>query len=343
VGIIARIPCHARQDVTSLIAHILYDAFEDLPERAAGMNSERISEVLNFKKRLPPVASVAHLHALSASTTDTERELARLVAQGKVRTVTIPGRGRGGTAIGDGVVLVEDWKRRLQEEEAIPEHVKQKYILLMDTHPTSRTVSVGTLSSSEVGTLVAAGFLTNPAALCSTTGQVFPRSTGTTDGAISRSGFQAATGSVAAAGGYGAIHDHGGGGSTLATRDTRPRPMDSSSPRDMTFSLPSTGAYLKLLSEARTHLLHLLKQLSPRYREVTRSSLEEKWNGNVMGDAISAAKRGRGEWVGALPGQTKRWKQFYGMRFEWILAECMGAGLVELFDTGSVGMGVRGL
>ncbi len=42
-----------------------------------------------------------------------------------------------------------------------------------------------------------------------------------------------------------------------------------------------------------------------------------------------------------LPGRTKKWKQFYGMRFEWVLEECLGTGVVELFETGSVGMGVR--
>lgn len=42
-----------------------------------------------------------------------------------------------------------------------------------------------------------------------------------------------------------------------------------------------------------------------------------------------------------LPARTKKWKSFWGMRFEWVLAECMGAGLVEVFETGSVGLGVR--
>ena len=95
----------------------------------------------------------------------------------------------------------------------------------------------------------------------------------------------------------------------------------------MTLSLPSTGVYLRLLTEARAHLLYLLKQISPRHREATAALLSEKWSGNVLGDPISQVKRARGDWSGVLPGKTKRWRDFYGMRFEWILAECVGAGL----------------
>jgi len=109
----------------------------------------------------------------------------------------------------------------------------------------------------------------------------------------------------------------------------------------MTLSLPSTGAYLKLLTETRAHLLALLKQLSPRYKEAAMNLLKEKWEGNTLNDAASMAKRARGEWSGVLPGKTKRWREFYGLRFEWVLEECVGSGLMELFDTGSVGMGVR--
>ena len=55
----------------------------------------------------------------------------------------------------------------------------------------------------------------------------------------------------------------------------------------------------------------------------------------------SVAKRMRGEFTGVLPGRTKKWKDLYGMRFRWVLEEAIGAGLIELFDTGSVGPGVR--
>lgn len=53
------------------------------------------------------------------------------------------------------------------------------------------------------------------------------------------------------------------------------------------------------------------------------------------------AKRVRGEFSGILPGRTKKYKDLYGMNFRWALEEALGAGLVEIFDTGSVGPGVR--
>ena len=110
----------------------------------------------------------------------------------------------------------------------------------------------------------------------------------------------------------------------------------------MTFALPGTVIYLKLLVAARQHFLQILKSVSPRHREATMEILKEKWEGNTPNDAVNRLKRERGEWGGVLPGKTKRWREFYGMRFECVLAECVGAGLVELFDTGAVGMAVRG-
>ncbi|GIZ49669.1 hypothetical protein CKM354_001269700 [Cercospora kikuchii] len=342
VGIIPRLPTVARQDATSLIRHALNNAFEDIPERAAGMNSQQIADTLQARARMPPIVSIAHLHALSTSTTATERELARLVAEGKVRKVTIPGRGKGGTAVGEGVVLVEDWVERiLREDVVLSKELKEQYVSLMREHPASQTVPVINVDQADIKSLVQAGFLTNPAALSSTVGNVFARPTGGPAGSIATAGHTAVTGTFAAVGGSGAIHDSGGGGSTLATQHNRTH--NNKVQPTMTFSLPGTGSYLKMLTEGRQHLLFLLKQLSPKFREATKDLLEEKWNGNVLGDEVSKAKRMRGEWSGVLPGQTRRWKQFHGLEFEWILAECLGSGLVELFDTGSVGMGVRAI
>jgi len=336
-------PKGIRQDVTSLIKYIQATLYDEIPDRAAGMNSERISEVLRFRRGLPPIVSLANLHALSRSSTETERELARLIAMGKVRKVTIPGRGRGGAAVGDGVVLVEDWVERVQEEPGLDDEVKEKYVGLLQAHRTSSTAPMATLSDLEERALVSSGFFTSPAALSASLGNLFAvPGTSNSLATVSSAGSRAATGTLAAIGGYGAIHNSGGGGSMLATRDTRPSNLIRSKEREMTFSLPAMGAYLKLLVAARQHLVHLLKTLSPKYKEATLDMLKEKWDGNTPNDAISRLKRERGEWSGVLPGKTKRWREFYGMRFECVLAECAGSGLVELFDTGSVGMAVRG-
>ncbi|KAK5122396.1 hypothetical protein LTR85_003980 [Meristemomyces frigidus] len=332
-------------DVVSLTRHIQATTWEDVPDRAAGMNSERISEVLRFRERLPRIVSVAHLHALSASSTQTERELARLVAQGVVRKLTIPGRGKGGAAVGEGVVLVDDWKSRIREESSLAEGLREKYIALMDANPTSPTTPTTLLTSDEIPQLVTLGYLTSPAALSSGPGNLFAAPGTSSLLNVSSAGTKAATGTLAAIGGRGAIHDSGGGGSALATQDNRrsgPSHTTRLTHQQMTFSLPGTGAYLKLLTEARQHLLFLLKQLSPRYKEAARELLREKWEGNTLNDATSRLKRARGEWSGVLAGKTKKWREFYGVEFEAVLAECVGSGAVELFDTGSVGVGVRG-
>lgn len=336
-------PARIAQDVQTLVRYIHANTFEPIPDQAAGMGSGRISEVLRFRQRLPRILSVAHLHALSSSPTATERELAALMARGTVRKVVIPGRGKGGAAVGEGVVLAEDWKSRVREEDSLPDEVKEKYLALMDANPTSQTTQTPTLSKDEVRDLVQHGFFTSPAALSANLSNLFAAPGTSSLSAISTAGHQAPTGSLAAIGGIAAIHDSGGSGSMLATSSTRPSALNKVAGQTMTFSLPSTGAYLKLLTTARIHLLTLLKQLSPRHREATWDFLREKWDGNAGNDAASKRKRERGEWSGVLPGKTRKWREFWGLRFEWVVEEAVGSGLVEVFDTGVGVWAVRAL
>ena len=98
--------------------------------------------------------------------------------------------------------------------------------------------------------------------------------------------------------------------------------------------------HIKLLVDARNHLLGIIKKT--KFKETPLDMLRERWDGGVVTNTQqSERKKARSEFAGVLPGRTKKWKQFYGMRFEWILEECVGAGLVELFETGSVGRAVR--
>ena len=84
----------------------------------------------------------------------------------------------------------------------------------------------------------------------------------------------------------------------------------------------------------------LLKR-SPQ-REAPLYLLRDRWDGAIETDkSFHVAKRVRGEYAGILPGRTKKWKELYGMSFRWVLEEAIGSGLVEVFDTGSVGPGVR--
>lgn len=191
---------------------------------------------------------------------------------------------------------------------------------------------VDSFSSSEILALRNAGFLVSPG--------IFRRSSVPTTAAsrlapasISRQ----ASGTVAAAGGQAAFDSLGGIGSARGGGpDSGPRPTGT----ELMLSLPNTGAYLRLLNDARAHFLELLGR--SKYRQAPLYLLRERWDGAIESNTkFSNAKRIRGEFAGILPGRTRKWKQLYGLNFDWVLEECLGAGLAELFDTGSVGYGIR--
>lgn len=337
-GIVTAVPPRgAKQDVVSLMRYIQAHAWNDIPETSAGMNSTRIAEVLNFRKNLPSIVSLAHLHAVSKSSTATERELARLIQAGVVRKINILGRGRGGAAIGEGLVLTEDWKSLATNTATLEDAVKEKYIRLLGEHPTSSTIDASFFEGTEASDLMAAGLLTSTSALANNE-QLFSRPGAFSLGTPSSVATSAATGTLAVVGGEAAVHDRGGGGRGLHPASRTSQKVTG----ELTFSLPATGAYLRILSEARSHFLSLLSKSSPRYKEATKDILRERWDGGIPSeDSATKAKRARGEWTGVLPGKTKKWKAFYGLDFTWILEECLGSGVVECFNTGSVGLGIR--
>lgn len=301
------------RDVPQFVQYIQTRMFCDIPERAPGMNSTRIAEILNYRAALPPIVTLAHVHALSSSPTKTEREIAELAQAGIIRKVAVPNRGVGAAAVGDGLVLVSEWEGLVHSHSDLGEEVKIKYLSLFKDNPTSTTVSGINFTPAEVSALTTAGFLTSATATTSQT-DLFARPGAASLGtlaSLSTAGSKNASGSLAAVGGS-----------------------------EANFSLPNTGPHLRLLLAARTHILNLLKK--SKYREAPMNTLNERWDGGIAADdEQSQARKARGEFVGVLPGRTKKWKQFYGLRFEWVLEECVGAGLVELFETGSVGKGVR--
>ena len=96
-------------NVLEAIAHSRANMFCTVPERA-GMNSTRIAEVLNFRERIPPLVSMAHVHGLLAASTRTEKEIAQLVATGQVRKIHVLGRGKDLAGLGEFLVLTRDVK-----------------------------------------------------------------------------------------------------------------------------------------------------------------------------------------------------------------------------------------
>lgn len=163
---------------------------------------------------------------------------------------------------------------------------------------------------------------------------------------VSACGSQAASGSLRAIGGESVIHDAGGGSGSLGRASTsvaQSQTFDKTSAKArerLSFALPSTGSYLRLANSARAHFMSLVSK--SKFKEAPLDLLEHRWDGGVAGeDPISHAKKARGEFNGVLPGRTRKWKDYYGLTFQWMLGECVAAGLVELFETGTVGRGIR--
>ena len=328
------------RDVAQAIKYIQGHMFDDLPE-AGGFNSVRISEVLRFRKSLPPTVTMTHVHAFMRSPTATAKEVAQLAKAGIIRKIIVPGRGTGGSSTSEGLILAESLDRLVQDS-GLDEKLAEKYLQNLKENPLVVTLPSKTFTASEAAALKQAGFLTSsPQGLQSSAAFTNAASPGTMTSISSVS--RAASGSMAAVGGESAIHDAGGSGTASGIRRSSSQFGEGSlinSDRNFQISLPNTGPFLRLVTNARDHLISLLQK--SRFREMPLYMLRERWDGGIASDDPAAkAKKYRGEFTGILPARTKKWKQFYGLTFDWLLAECLGAGLLELFETGSVGRAAR--
>lgn len=314
--------------VEDIMSYFQSNIFTDVPNRAPGMNSTRIAEVLNFRIRLPPIVPVAHVHAITTSPTSTEREIAAKLQAGILRRVVIPNRGVGAKATGDCLVLVSEWEKVVRSNTGLSNDLKEKYIAYL------KNISTSPFSPNDIKTLLRAGLLTASAShssISDTFIQPHTTSIGTL-AFVAEAGQRHASGTDFAAG-YRAIdHTHGGvGAANRLSGNIHVHKIPYN------LALPNTGPFLQLLTTARAHLLSLLSKSGP-YKSMPLERLRERWDGGAsdpdkMGEDVA--------FKGISPGKTRKWKDFYGLRFEWILAEAIGAGLVECFRTGSVGTGIR--
>jgi hypothetical protein len=332
------------RDTPQAIQYIRTRMFAPVPDTAAGMTSTRISELLNFRRNLPPVVSIAHVQALLASPSAVERELADLARQGFLRRIVVPQRG----VVGEFMVLVSDYEMSLKQTKGLGENTRENLLKYLASNPDSQVLSQDALKASEIQELVRAGFLTAhhtggvvSYGVMSSTIRSYARPedkiTLTSLETVSRH----AAGSLGTVGGEGAVHNAGGsGGGPLLTSLAPTRPATT----EYRLAAPGSGSFLKLVSTALAHLVSLLEK--SRFREAPESVLKERWDGGIakVEEAQhAAAKMARGEFAGVLPGQTRKWRQFYGLTFDWVLQEAVGAGLVEVFETRSVGRGVRAI
>lgn len=102
------------KSVLQAIKHSHDSTFSDMPDRA-GMNSTRIAEVLNFRKGLPLIVSLAHIHGLLSASTRTEREIAGLISSGDIRKLAVSGRGNEISGLGEFLILSQDLEARTRD------------------------------------------------------------------------------------------------------------------------------------------------------------------------------------------------------------------------------------
>jgi len=330
--VLSGISVAAVQDVTTAVQYSTRSMFCAIPERA-GMNSTRIAEVLNFQRNLPRVVSLAHVHALVSASSKTERQIAALQAAGQLRKIKVTGRGNDISGTSEVLITTDDVHALLQRSPVAPD-VVSAFMEVLRQHPRAVSFSSQLLSVSELTALTRAGFLvssslsgTRHLALSGSSLVAMPR--------VSR----AASGTSGAVGGDAAFENLGGVGAARRPNSESPGLAKGG---ELVLSIPNIGPYLRLLNAARAHLLALLSK--SKYSESPLDLLRERWDGAVDSEGrVSVAKRIRGDFSGVLPGKTKKWKDLYGLSFDWVLEECVGAGLMELFETRSVGLGVRAL
>ena len=109
------------------MSYVLEHMFDPVPTERSGMNSTRMAELLNFRKNLPRIVTVAHVHALiDRSPTQVEKETAQLLAAGLLRKVTVPGRGAGTSSISDVLLLTKDWVAKVEQARGLEPGIKGK-------------------------------------------------------------------------------------------------------------------------------------------------------------------------------------------------------------------------
>jgi hypothetical protein len=350
------------RDTAQAMRYLRAHMFAPVPlQGGAGLSSTRIANELHFRRRLPPVATVAHVQTLLASPSAVEREVAELARAGVLRRIEVPRRGE----VGETLILSADLEGLLEGKyyygndeistgkTAAPEAssrqqlplsagVRARFTAFLREHPVAQTVPRSALPAADVDELFRAGFLTAEHAATSAlsgTMNLYARPEAKTTLVSIEHVSRQAAGSMGAVGGVGALV-HAGGSSGAVGGGAVALPA---SVTELRLAIPGNGVFLKLVAAALEHLLSLLGK--SRFREAPESVLRDRWNGGVAdskeNEARDAARRARGEFTGLLPGQTRKWKQFHGLTFEWVLREAVGSGLVEVFETGSVGRGVR--
>ncbi|KAM3432391.1 hypothetical protein MY4824_006595 [Beauveria thailandica] len=300
------------RDVVQAMRYISAHMFSPVPE--TGFTSTRRTELLNYRRTMPPLVTAGHVHAILAGNgpTRVEREIAELLGRGVLRRVRVERRGGGGEALIETPQLVA----LLHAARAVSAATTQAYTTFLERNPTAQTLGVDVLTDAQADELVRAGFLTSAAtrATPGTTLHVRPEDR-TTLTSIQRAA-QSASGTLSAVGGQNALHNAGGSGSGSGGFLSTAAAADG-----YRVAVPGHGRHLKLAEAALDWLRETLGRT--KWGEGPEDWLRERFEG------------------GGLYGP--RWKEFQGAEWAWVLGEAVGLGVVEVFQTGSVGRGVRAL
>lgn len=294
------------RDVVQAMRYIRSRMFTPVP--STGLHSTRTTEVLNYRALFPPLVTVGHLTAVLHSPTKVEREVVELLSKGVVRKVRVERRG----GIGEALIESSDLEQMITKTK-LSDDTSAQFKAFLQENPTAQTLPGGVLADRQTDELIRAGFLTSStAAVPGSTLHIRPedRTTLTSIHHVARF----ASGSVSAVGGRNAVHLAGGSGGSVSSSSAAAGP-------DLRLAVPGHGRYLKLAEGAVDWTREALGRT--KWGEGPEGWLRERFEG------------------GGLYGT--RWKEFWGVEWEWVIGEAVGIGAVELFETGSVGRGVRAL
>ena len=133
IGLVRSLPSDpSLRDVTQTIQHVRSHMFDPMPQNG-GFHSTRIAEILNLRKSLPPMVTCSHVHALTPSPTKTEREIAELIRAGIIRRLVTPGRGTGGSSIGESLAVSADVGSLLKQAPELNQELSGTFILFCGT------------------------------------------------------------------------------------------------------------------------------------------------------------------------------------------------------------------
>ncbi|KFA50185.1 hypothetical protein S40293_03657 [Stachybotrys chartarum IBT 40293] len=299
------------RDVVQAMRYIRRRMFTPVP--TTGFHSTRSVELLNYRLMMPPIVAASHINAVLHSPTAVEREIVELTRRGVVRKMRVD----KGTVLGECLIESADLEAMV-DTATLTQETKDKFTSFLRDHPTTQLLPRKVLNSSQEDELVRAGFLTG--AHTATPGGTLrlrpeDRTTMTSLQRVS----QYASGTASAVGGPNVVHLAGGGGG--APTLTRADSSDTAAAAHLRVAVPDHGGYLKLAEDGLAWLRQALGRT--RWGEAPEAWLRERFEG------------------GSLYGP--RWKDLWGMEWEWLVGLAVGLGVVELFNTGSVGRGVRAL